>query len=394
MRFLHLGDSHIGNVYKDYQRNEDIKDAFKQVIDAAINENVDFIVHSGDLFNEGNPALSDLLFVTDQLNRLRSTGIKIFIVPGSHDIGIGEEESIIELFDRNGLLVNLNAKRYVSFSGGEIALKGEVYRGAFICGVKGKRSRVEDEVFKKLKIEQSNENCLIKIFIFHHTISTLGEKFKDLDTESLPRGFDYYAAGHWHGHRDNIKYDRGIIQYPGSTEYCDEKEIVDNPNRGFYLVDFDESGIRNLEYRIIKTRGKELIELDSNGKTAVEIRDQIFSKLKHSDGNLLVIKLLGQMQGKKSELELLKIKNTAKDLGYSYVSINLSKLADKDDQSVEINSKDIADVEKEYLLKKGYDEMGLKMAEYLVSNFDTGKNPIDVKAGLNEIFRTYDNKKN
>ena len=100
------------------------------------------------------------------------------------------------------------------------------------------------------------------------------------------------------------------------------------------------------------------------------------------------------MQGKKSELELLKIKNTAKDLGYSYVSINLSKLADKDDQSVEINSKDIADVEKEYLLKKGYDEVGLKMAEYLVSNFDSGKNPIDVKAGLNEIFRTYDNKKN
>ena len=393
MKFIHLGDSHIGNVYKDQQRNEDIKDAFRQVIDAAIENKVDFVIHSGDLFNEGNPSLPAMLFVTDQLNRLRSAGIKLFIVPGSHDIGIGEEDSIIELFDRNDLLVNMNSKRYVSFLDEEINLKGELYKGAFICGVKGKRSRVEDEVFKKLKIEET-PGSLIKIFIFHHTISELGEKFKDLDTDSLPKGFDYYAAGHWHGHRDNIKYDRGIIQYPGSTEYCDEKEIVDNPNRGFYLIDFDESGIRNIEYKIIKTREKEIIELNSSGKTAVQIRDEILGRLKRSDGKLLVIKLSGQMQGKKSELELLKIKNTAKDLGYSYISINLSKLADKDDQSVEINSKDIADVEKEYLVKKGYDEMGLKMAEYIVSNFDSGRKPNELKDELSEIFRRYDNKKN
>ncbi len=75
MRFIHVGDTHIGAVYKNEQRNEDIKEVFRQIIDGAIANNVDFIVHSGDLFNEGTPSLSALLFVTDQLNRLKQNGI-------------------------------------------------------------------------------------------------------------------------------------------------------------------------------------------------------------------------------------------------------------------------------------------------------------------------------
>ncbi len=389
MKFIHVGDTHIGQVYKNDTRNNDIKNAFTQMIDYAISEKIDFIVHSGDLFDSGTPPLESLLFVTDELNRLKFAGIPLFVIPGSHDVGIGEEESIIELFHKNNLLTNLNSKKYLKL-GEEVKLKGETYKEAFICGIKGKRSKVEDEIFKKLKIDIDN-SAFIKIFAFHHTISYLGEKFKDLDTESLPKGFDYYAAGHWHGHKENIEYDRGIIQYPGSLEYCDEKEIVDNPNRGFFVIAYDQNGINSIEYKIIKTRNKQIFGINSDNKKPLDIENEIINKLSKNDGDILVLKLDGKLDGKTSEINLVKIKKIGYELGYSYISINKSKLSDKDTdiQEDDIKTKELSTIEYEFLKKKGYNEKEIKIARYLIDSL--GEKPDEIKKELEAIFYSYDN---
>ncbi len=384
MKFIHVGDTHIGQVYKNDTRNNDIKNAFTQLIDYAINNKVDFIVHSGDLFDIGSPQLSDLLFVTDQLNKLKKNNIPIFIIPGSHDVGIGEEESIIELFHRNDLLINLNSKKYLKLND-KVELSGETYKNAFICGIKGKRSRVEDEIFKKLDIKV-DESAYIKIFLFHHTISSLGEIFKDLETESLPKGFNYYAAGHWHGHRDNIPYSNGIIQYPGSLEYCDEKEIVDNPNRGFYVVEYDENGIKSIMYNIIKTRNKQIYLLDVNGKDANQIEKEINQNLNKNEGDILVIRLDGKIRGKISDIDIIKIKNLSYSLGYSYVSINLSRLSDESQSSntSEIKNKEISKIEEEFLKAKGYTEKEIKIGKFLISSI--GSDNKIIKKEVERIF--------
>lgn len=386
MKFMHVGDTHIGKVFKDEQRNKDVKSAFKQVIDYAIANKLDFIVHAGDLFNEGDPSLNDLLFVTDELSRLKQSSIKLFIVPGSHDVGIGEEDSIIELFDRNGLLVNLNSKRYIKYTKDEVLLKGETYKNATICGVRGKRSRVEDEIFKKLRIED-DKTSWIKIFLFHHTISSLGEQFKDLDIESLPKGFDYYAAGHWHGHKGDIRYGEGVIQYPGSTEYCDEKEMVDNPNRGFYVVEYGEKGIENIEYITLETREREIIRIDAEGKKVSSVESEIYNKLAKNSGKLLIIKLVGKLDGHKGELALTAIKEKAAFLGYSYTSINTSKLSDKDGDHIEFNGKDAESIEKEFLKSRGYDEKTLALADFFIHASEMDVENATMLKKINEVFQ-------
>jgi DNA repair exonuclease SbcCD nuclease subunit len=393
MKFIHIGDTHIGAVYKNETRNEDVKDSFRQVVDSAVREGVDFIVHAGDLFNEGNPSLDALLFATDQLNKLKTAGIKMFIVPGSHDVGIGEKDSILELFDRNGLLVNLNSKRYIKNSEESFKLYGETYKNAFICGVQGKRSRVENDIFKRLSIDIDSD-AWIKIFIFHHTISALGEQFKDLDTESLPKDFDYYAAGHWHGHKDGIKYDRGIIQYPGSTEYCDEKEIVDNPNRGFYLIEYDNNGIRYIEYKILKTRQKDIFELSASGRSADDINDEILSKLTQNDGKILVVKITGKMLGKRSELNIAGIRRAANAIGYSYSSINTAKLTDNDDVSIATQEVDLTRIEADFLKQRNYNAEQIQLAKILIDAMENGMDAHGIKKKAEEWFEKYDNKRN
>jgi DNA repair exonuclease SbcCD nuclease subunit len=387
MKFIHLGDTHIGKVYKDERRNEDIRNAFVQFVDKTLEINPDFIVHSGDLFNEGMPRLEDLIFVTDQLLRLKNAGIKVFIVPGSHDIGMGEENSILELFDRNGLLVNLNSKRYISSDGEFIYLKGETYKNAFIAGIRGKRSRVSEEIFKRLRI-QIDQNAWIKIFIFHHTISALGEIYNDIETTDLPRGFDYYAAGHWHGFREGIAYDKGIINYPGSLEYCDEFEITNYNFRGFFVVEYNEKGISGINYVRINTREKEVYEINCENKSAEEIFKEIINKININNGKLLVIKLFGKMKGKRSELDIEKIKELAKSRGYSYVSINISKLEDTETIPIFIGeSENTEAIEKEYLASKGYGEREIEIAKMLLAS---AENKEDIKLLLDKLLTKYD----
>ncbi|MCL4398255.1 MAG: exonuclease SbcCD subunit D [Candidatus Parvarchaeota archaeon] len=392
MKFIHVGDTHIGQVYKNDTRNNDIKDAFIQMITYAISEKIDFIVHSGDLFDSGNPPLDSLLFMTDELNRLKIAGIPLFIIPGSHDVGIGEEESIIELFHRNKLLINLNSKKYIEF-GEKVTLTGETYKNAFICGIKGKRSKVEDEIFKKLTVDIDN-SAFIKIFAFHHTISYLGEKFKDLETESLPKGFDYYAAGHWHGYKENIKYDKGIIQYPGSLEYCDEKEIVDNPNRGFFIISYDEKGINDIKYKIIKTRAKQIFTIKADNKTAIDVENEMLNKLNKNEGDILVLRLEGRLNDKTSDINVIKVKKMGYELGYSYISINKSKLNDKDvDVQVdEIKTKELSTIEYEFLKKKGYNDKEIRIARYLIDS--VGEKPDSIKKEVENIFYSHDNIEN
>ncbi len=392
MKFIHVGDTHIGQVYKNDTRNNDIKDAFIQMITYAISEKIDFIVHSGDLFDSGNPPLDSLLFMTDELNRLKIAGIPLFIIPGSHDVGIGEEESIVELFHRNKLLINLNSKKYIEF-GEKVTLTGETYKNAFICGIKGKRSKVEDEIFKKLTVDIDN-SAFIKIFAFHHTISYLGEKFKDLETESLPKGFDYYAAGHWHGYKENIKYDKGIIQYPGSLEYCDEKEIVDNPNRGFFIISYDEKGINDIKYKIIKTRAKQIFTIKADNKTAIDVENEMLNKLNKNEGDILVLRLEGRLNDKTSDINVIKVKKMGYELGYSYISINKSKLNDKDvDVQVdEIKTKELSTIEYEFLKKKGYNDKEIRIARYLIDS--VGEKPDSIKKEVENIFYSHDNIEN
>ncbi|MGC8516820.1 MAG: metallophosphoesterase family protein [Candidatus Acidifodinimicrobium sp.] len=377
-KFIHTGDTHIGNAYKDKQRNDDIRRAFSELIDYAIDSKVDFIVHSGDIFDNGSPEINDLLFVTDQLHRLKEKNIKFFAVPGSHDVGIGEELSIIDLFDRNGLLINLNSSKYIRKEGERVHLSGVTYLNAFIAGVRGKRSRVEDEIFKVLDVD-IDKSAWIKIFIFHHTVSALGETFKDLDTESLPKGFDYYAAGHWHGHRDNIPYDGGIIQYPGSTEYLDEKEIVSNPNRGFYVVDYSESGISSIKYQLLKTREKDILYVNADGKDQKQLKAEVLSKFKPNDGKLLVVIIEGKIKGKRSELDIQDIKSSAKALGYSYVSVNTSRLSDSESDTTTIESENIADIENEFLSAKGYSKKEIELAHLIIDSVESGKDLADIK---------------
>ena len=62
MRFAHLSDSHLG--YRQFgilEREQDFYDVFARNIDKIIEMDVDFVIHSGDLFDNNRIVLQQKL---------------------------------------------------------------------------------------------------------------------------------------------------------------------------------------------------------------------------------------------------------------------------------------------------------------------------------------------
>ncbi len=85
-KFLHVGDLHIGKNSYGKSRTDDAEFALNQIIDFSRIEKPDFIILSGDVFDEYNPEMEDLkLLFSDFVLQIRALDIPLVIVRGNHD---------------------------------------------------------------------------------------------------------------------------------------------------------------------------------------------------------------------------------------------------------------------------------------------------------------------
>ncbi|MCT9096151.1 DNA double-strand break repair protein Mre11 [Haloarchaeobius sp. HME9146] len=111
-RVIHTGDTHLG--YRQYHspaRREDFLDAFRRVIADAIDDDVDAVVHAGDLFHDRRPGLQDLQGTVAALRDLADADIPFLAVVGNHE---GKRDGQwLDLFADIGLATRLGREPYV-----------------------------------------------------------------------------------------------------------------------------------------------------------------------------------------------------------------------------------------------------------------------------------------
>ena len=108
-RVIHTGDTHIG--YQQYhvpERRQDFLDAFRQVVRDAIEDDVDAVVHAGDLFHDRRPTLSDIMGTLDVLEELDDAGIPFLAVVGNHEAK--RDAQWLDLYESLGLATRLGAE--------------------------------------------------------------------------------------------------------------------------------------------------------------------------------------------------------------------------------------------------------------------------------------------
>lgn len=85
MKFLHLGDLHLGKTLFEFDLNEDQRYILDQILCIAEKESVDGVLIAGDVYDKSVPSEAATKLLDYFLNELTKREIKVFMVSGNHD---------------------------------------------------------------------------------------------------------------------------------------------------------------------------------------------------------------------------------------------------------------------------------------------------------------------
>ena len=231
MKFAHLADTHLG--YRQYgliEREKDFYEVFEKVIDKIIEEKVDFVIHSGDLFETARPSPMALLTFQKGLLKLKGAGIPMYAIAGNHDV-VMRKGSIPPqvIFKKLGLklISNINP----TYMHDDVFIAGLPYYPA--SHSKALKSKLA-ELSKKANDHEKS------ILVMHQGIGKYFGYQYELEIDEIPDNFNYYAMGHIHKYV-NDNFGKGKLVYPGSGEIWKTSELPDyrENGKGFVLVDLD-----------------------------------------------------------------------------------------------------------------------------------------------------------
>ena len=77
MRFLHTGDWHVGKAIRGRSRMDEFEKALDQVVEIAVDQRVDAVLHAGDLYEHRTAAPDADALVFETLLRLHAAGIPV-----------------------------------------------------------------------------------------------------------------------------------------------------------------------------------------------------------------------------------------------------------------------------------------------------------------------------
>ncbi|MES3516530.1 MAG: DNA double-strand break repair protein Mre11 [Natronomonas sp.] len=258
-RVLHTADTHLG--YRQYhlpQRRNDFLSAFEQVIEDAVDGEVDAVVHAGDLFDSRQPDLPDLLGCLEALRTLDDAGIPFLAVVGNHETK--RDAQWLDLFETLGLTHRLNDEPLVV---GDVAFYGMdfVPRSA--------RSDLE----YRFEPSDAEHTALVTHGLFEPLVPDYGNVEWDA-AEVLAESnvdFDAMLLGDEHKPAQD-RVDGTWVTYPGSTERASADERGD---RGYNLVTFKDGDVR-LSRRGIETRPFVFVDLELGPEEGADrVRERI-----------------------------------------------------------------------------------------------------------------------
>lgn len=266
-RVLHTGDTHIGyEQYHSSKRREDFLEAFEQVIDDAIDEEVDAVVHAGDLYHDRRPSLPDLLGTLELLRKLDAAGVPFLAVVGNHESTRGGQW--LDLFESMGLVTRLGEEPVV------VSSRTEHDSGVAFYGLDHVPESRRDELDYEFESHDAAHAALVTHGLFTPFAHANWETETVLSEATVE--FDAMLLGDNHA-PDTAQVDGTWVTYCGSTERASASE---ESARGYNLVEFDPdtpgpAGV-DIRRRTIDTRPFVFVEVElSPGEGVTRVQERV-----------------------------------------------------------------------------------------------------------------------
>lgn len=239
MKFIHTADLHLDSPLRGLSAYHDApaerlrtatRDAFQNLVTQAIDEQVDFMVVAGDIYDGDWKDFNTGLFFVRQMGRLRHAGIPVYLLYGNHDAD-SEMTRGLELPDN----VHVFSSR-----------KAETFR------IEHKKVALHGRSFK---VAATTENLLpsypesvagwLNIGVLHTALEGNAEHARYAPcsvAELQAKGYQYWALGHVHEHwmlRGDV-----TIAYSGNLQ---GRHIRELGARGALLVTAEDGEITEVD---------------------------------------------------------------------------------------------------------------------------------------------------
>lgn len=330
MRFAHLADCHLGAWRDRTLRKLNIL-AFEQAMDKAIRNDVDFIVIAGDLFHTNVPDMDVVKRSVEKMWEAKEKGIEIYLQTGSHDYH-PSMASIADVLESTRFLVKLGDDEDTLGTCFQ-----DVKTGAKLFGIPGRKAGRELDLFESADTRPLEAESGFKIFVFHTAISEICPQIypgsPSVPLDLFPRGMSYYAGGHPHKKIPcESRPGYGKIAYPGTLfgySYRDLDVTADGEKRGFYIVDFNEQRVEDVQF--IEVHVVDIISqmIDITGQSVDEAEATISKKIEDLDIDLKVVllRLKGTLSsGEPYEVDRNRVRQECYDRRARTVNINIEQL--------------------------------------------------------------------
>ncbi|ORJ62409.1 metallophosphoesterase family protein [Geothermobacter hydrogeniphilus] len=280
LRFLHTADIHLGKTYRNSpgstQRYRDFFATLDRIVTTAINEKVDALLISGDLFHVGQILPRTFARTIASLQPLKEVGIPCIAIEGNHDwIHRRDSVSWMEALSQMGYIRLLRPTR--TDDGGyrfdpfdeETGLGGRIKIGDVnIYGLGYIGAQAGSHVERICDAVTTENNLLLfHVGIWSYSPVEIGN-MKPEEAHPLAGTFGYVALGH--GHKPYIVETSDGQPYafnPGSPERVNFGE--ETYDKGCYLVSF-ENGTFSAEFRTTAPRPMLVATIDLSGSQNAE----------------------------------------------------------------------------------------------------------------------------
>lgn len=288
-KFLHTADIHLDSPLKGLESYGDApvaeirgasRRAFDNLVACAIDEEVDFILIAGDLYDGEWKDYNTGLFFVNRMGRLRRAGIRVFIVAGNHDAA-SHTTRTLPLPD-NVTLFSAKKAETKLLEELKVAIHGRSYPAR----------AVSDNLVLQYPAKHAG---YFNIGLLHTALTgRVGhEPYAPCALDDLrARAYDYWALGHVH-QPEVVARDPWII-FPGIIQGRHIREVG---AKGAALVTVEEGRVTAVEQREFDVLRWALGRVDVSACTTVDavfgkVRQAIEAERMGGDGRPLAMRLI------------------------------------------------------------------------------------------------------
>ena len=335
-RVIHTGDTHVG--YRQYhspERRDDFLAAFERVVDDAVEEDIDAVVHAGDLFHDRRPDLADLHGTIGVLRKLDRADVPFLAVVGNHESTRGDQW--LDLLETLGLATRL---------GDEPVVVGDA---AFYGLDHVPLSKRED-----LEYEFADHDAEYATLVAHGLFQPF--EFGNWDAaEVLTEAsveFDAMLLGD--NHRPGKKRVADAwVTYCGSTERASADERED---RGYNIVRFDDDV--SITRRGIPTRDFAFVTVDLGEDEGIDRVRETIREHALEDAVALVT-----VEGEGGEVTPARVEEFALDQGALVARVNDRREVTPEDEQRGVSFADPDDAVRERVREMGLSDAARELDE-------------------------------